>query len=239
MALELNLLGAIYQLLGCQGQVDPYMESTLSLIPETDYLVDRDASGAIKLFQAELATAHKIDNLGGEMLCLTNIGRAQVRLGEFEKAKENLLGVMQITENADWFGIAETHRLLAEVHLAQGQLSKAVSSASQAIHWAQTVQQSSFVGRAWRTLGKIAAQSDSPIDINGQAYDAGACFAKSEQVFKETGIRVERAFTLETWAKYELEHGNVRRGEQMRQKARITLAQLGMKDWSASERQGK
>jgi len=228
MPLKLNLLGAIYQVLGSQGRADPYMESTLSLLQEPEYPVGGDAHAAIALYQHSLDIAQKTGNLGGKMLCLTNLGRARVELGEYRAAVADLLQVIQLAERVEWFGISETHRLLAEAYLGEARTADALAPAKQALAWARAVERQVFIGRSWLTLGKVAAQLTIPVAVGSAAHDASACFANSERIFKETGIQVERANALLTWARYELKRGDRRRGEAMRQKANRMLTQLGI-----------
>jgi tetratricopeptide (TPR) repeat protein len=235
-ALELNLLGAMYQLLGCQGEPDPYMESTLSLLGEFDSQLERDVSGTFTLCDEALAMAERIGNLGGKMLCLTHLGRAKARAGDHEGAMGHLREVIGLSTRTEWYGIAETHRLLAETLLDAGRGSEARASAAKALSWAQRVDQPTFIGRAWRTLGVVVARTGIPFSLEGVDHDAGSCFATSEQVFKTGGARAERAFTLKQWAAYELADGDPTRGEAMEQKADTMLAQLGIKEPKIGER---
>jgi class 3 adenylate cyclase/tetratricopeptide (TPR) repeat protein len=228
-ALELNLLGAMYQLLGCQGQPDPYMESTLSLLGEFDVQLERDTAGTFVLCDEAVEMAERIGNLGGKMLCLTQLGRARARTGDYETAVANLREVIRLSEEADWYGIAETHRLLAETLLDAHREAEAQASAAEALTWAQRVNQPAFIGRAWRTLGEVIGQTHQPVLVDGVTHGAQSCFMNSEQIFKEGGSRAERAFTMEKWAAYELAYGDPARGEEMQHKARTMLAQLGIR----------
>ena len=58
-------------------------------------------------------------------------------------------------------------------------------------------------------------------------YDANACFAKSEKIFAEAEIEMERARTLREWAKYAFRMENHEQAEKMWQEAREICARLG------------
>ena len=226
-ALEINLLGAIYQILGCSGEADPYMQATLSRFPEFDYILGQDPRSALALCQSALEIAERVGNLGGEMLCLTLLGRARMALGDPEGARTDLRRAVQTAQQVEWYAVSETHRLLAELCIVEGQFTDALAAAEAALGWAQKVKHPLFVGRTWRTLGRLANRSASPITLNDQTHDARACFSISTDVLKEIGARAERAFTQAAWAKYEIEHGDSQEGKAMLQKAQIMLSQLG------------
>ena len=226
MALRLNLLGALYQMLGCQQETDPYMESMLSLLKESEFPTGNET--ATTLNQRALEIAQKVGNTGGIMLCMTNRGQIQVKQGRFGSAAADLLQVIQLSERFDWYGIPETHRLLAETYLGEKQPTKAATSAQEALSRAKKVSDLIFMGRAWLTLGRVAAQSTDPITVDGQPYDPSACFAQSEQAFKEQGSKVERAHTLSAWAEHELEQGNHQLGSALQQRSRVIFTQLGL-----------
>ena len=228
-ALKLNLLGAVYQLLECHGKADPYMASTLSLLQEPEQALDDDIDGAIALCQQSLDIATKIANPGGQMLCLTNLGQARIKLGEYRTAIDDLLQVTQMAEKIEWYAISDTHRLLAEAYLRKGQVTDALDSAKQALTWARAIEHQVFIGRAWLTLGRVASRSATAITIASTSYDPAACFANGVQALRAIEARAERGHALLVWAKYELEQGDRQQGEEMWQRGTRTLAQLGIK----------
>lgn len=227
--IRINLLGALYQLLGCEGPADQYMEGSLALLREPDYRMSDDTEGAISLYEDALAAAQELGNLGGKMLCLTNLGSARLALREYQAAAEDLLQVTSLAEGVEWFGVSEAHRLLAEAWMGEGRVADALESAQQALSHAEAVEQQAFVGKSWRTLGNVAMQSDTPVVVNDTHYDARECFANSVKLLKEAGARAERARTLIVWADYELEQGDRQQGETMRQTAKRIFGQLGIR----------
>ena len=58
-------------------------------------------------------------------------------------------------------------------------------------------------------------------------YDANACFAKSEKIFAEAEIEMERARTLREWAKSTLRMQDQEQAEKMWREAREIFAKLG------------
>ncbi len=58
-------------------------------------------------------------------------------------------------------------------------------------------------------------------------YDAEACFAKSERIFAEAEIDMERARTLREWAKSVFRMGDQERAENMWQESREIFNKLG------------
>ncbi len=229
-ALQLNLRGAIYGVLGSRGRADSYMQSTLSLLRELDSPLSADPTAAIKLCEHALEVARELGNLGGEMLCLTRSSRARIERKEWDAAVVDLLRVIELSEKVEWFGISQAHRLLAEALLAKGRTADAMRPARKAMECARAVEHQAFVGQAWCTLGRVAAQSGEPIVIGDDAQEASDCFARSVELFKRSGDRGERGKALLQWARYELEQGDRQKGRAMRQKANQILAQLGIRN---------
>jgi tetratricopeptide (TPR) repeat protein len=162
------------------------------------------------------------------MLCLIFLSGAEMRRQEYDAAIANLQQVICLAEQAEWYGIAEAHRLLSETYLAQGRTGDALEPASQALTWAQAVEQPLFIGRAWLTLGRVAASLATPIRIGSSTHQAADCFANSEQQFREASARAQRGRALLVWAKYESELGDRQLGETLWQKGTRILTQLGI-----------
>jgi hypothetical protein len=58
-------------------------------------------------------------------------------------------------------------------------------------------------------------------------FSADACFAKSEKIFAEAEIDMERARTLREWAKSSFRIGKQEQAERMWQESRAIFARLG------------
>jgi class 3 adenylate cyclase/tetratricopeptide (TPR) repeat protein len=230
-ALKLNMLGAVYQMVGCHGAADPYMSSTMSLLQEPDHVHEQNLEEAITFFQSALQTAVETANLGGQMLCMTRLGQVQLLLGDSDAAVRELGTALDLASSVDWYGISETYSLLAEAQLGEGQLEAAQASGLQALRWAEAVDDHQFCGRAWLALGIIAANPEINLEIDGETYDADTCFDKSVDYFRSTGARAERGRALLIWGDYQIKYGDRKQGEQMRQRGDRILAQLGIRSF--------
>jgi hypothetical protein len=143
--------------------------------------------------------------------------------------------VLRIAEPINWHGLSETYRFLAEACLGQERLDEALAVAQRALILAREVQEQELIGGAWRSLGRIAARLQRPIELDlwntGQpslTCDAAACFAEGWAIFVETGIEVEQAYTLRDWAQYESEEGDQDFAAKIRQDARRLFERLGL-----------
>jgi hypothetical protein len=106
-------------------------------------------------------------------------------------------------------------------------------SAQQALFLAVDDKTPEYIGMAWRTLGKVSLKLDNPFRLRERDtqqmrdYDARACFEKSEKIFAEAEIDMERARTLREWAKYEFQMNNRDQAIRMWQEARDIFGKLG------------
>jgi hypothetical protein len=86
---------------------------------------------------------------------------------------------------------------------------------------------------AWRTLGMVSEKIGEPISVKDPetrqtvTVDANACFGKSEAIFAQAEIEVERARTLREWAKHSFSTGDSEPATKMWQEAREIFAKLG------------
>ena len=86
---------------------------------------------------------------------------------------------------------------------------------------------------AWRTLGMTSDKLGKPVRFSDWEthqlgdYDAEACFTRSEKIFTDAEIEMERARTLREWAHYKLKQGNKEQGENMWQEARNIFTSIG------------
>jgi hypothetical protein len=90
-----------------------------------------------------------------------------------------------------------------------------------------------YTGMAWRTLGMVSEKLRKPISLRDRetwqiiSYDTDTCFSKSERIFVETEIEIERARTLREWAKSAFRRGAPERAEKMWQESREIFRKLG------------
>jgi len=244
MADSLNLLGGVHSLLGHHGNAAHYNARAVALYQE---LGDRERIGAMlnhlgeharlrgdygaaaALYQEALKTAYETGNRNGEMAFLSNLGGARVGMGEYRVAEYDLRRIIRWAEIAGQGGwLARTYRFLAEACLGQDKVDDALTAAQRALALGQKVGAPTLIGGAWRTLGMILALVAKPIAINDQTYDAASCFDESAQIFTRIGAEGERARTLREWARYEMDQGDLARGESMWRESRAIFEQLKM-----------
>ena len=121
----------------------------------------------------------------------------------------------------------------AEALIGLGRYEEALYSAEQALFLSEEDKTPEYIGMAWRTLGTLSERLNQPIRLRDRAtreiihYNANDCFAKSEAIFVEGEIDMERARTLRAWAMYKLETGNQEEATRMWQEAREIFARLG------------
>jgi predicted ATPase/class 3 adenylate cyclase len=245
MADSLNLLGWVHQTLGRYDPATRYFEQALGVFRELDDRVwvggmlnnlgviaeaREDYPAAAALYQEALTIAREIGHRHAEIVVFSNLGGARVGLGEYEAAEADLLEAIEMAEAVGWGGLAETYRFLAQARLGQGRATEALEAARRALELGQGTGLQEDIGEAWRVLGMVLTAAPSPgsITVGEDTLDAAACFARSLEIFTETGMEGEQARTLRAWARYEMERGDRDRGERMWQEAREVFARLGI-----------
>ena len=248
MARSLNLLGAAHYVLGQYTQAQEYWESALHIFQELnnrqqgmDLLsnlgVIADAIGdyetAFQRYHSALEIAREIGYRDGEIVFLTNRGSEQVALGNYGAAEADLRQAIQLAGvNGSWC-LPITFNYHAEALLGLGRDKEALYSAKQALVLGEEDKTPEYIGMAWRTLGMVSESLGLPIRLRDREtrrlknYRAEACFAKSETIFAEAEIDMERARTLREWAKAIFRKGEQARAEKMWQESREIFARLG------------
>jgi predicted ATPase/class 3 adenylate cyclase len=247
MAHSLNLLGAVHYISGRYPQAEHYFSRALQTCQE---LADRrqvmdllnnlgvvaeargDYRTAFAHYHDALKIAREIGHRDGELFFLSNLGAARVRLEQHQAAEDDLRQVIQMAGPAGSGVLSDTYYFLAEAFLGQGKVAEALAAARQSLILGQTGGVPAYIAAAWRVLGEVAAWLPEPIVIADEVgeerrYDAPACFTASIHICSDTGMAGERARTLRTWARYELQHGDRVRGAALWQEARDLFAHLG------------
>jgi class 3 adenylate cyclase/tetratricopeptide (TPR) repeat protein len=229
-----KLLGAVYQALGRFEEADQAHQHALTVFGE---LGDRpgvaaemgnlgenasargDYRAAAALFQDALSIAREVGYRSGEISYLSNLGGARAALGEYRAAEADLQQVLKMPEAADWYGVSEVYRSLAETQLAQNQIDQALTYAQKSLALSIEAGEQELAGLSWRTLGQVVARYSQPVDVNVRSYDATECFTESLRIFQKLGLFIDQARTLRAWAVYESNAGNAERGRAMWQEA--------------------
>jgi serine/threonine protein kinase/tetratricopeptide (TPR) repeat protein len=243
-ARSLQSLGVAHQMLGHFDLAYNYIEQALALFRE---LGDRrlvanmlnslgetarlrgDYGFAFSRYQEALTIAREIGNRAEQIAYLGNLGAVRIELRDYRAAETDLRQAIKMAGAVGYFGLSENYRFLAEALLEQGEASKSLEAAQQALVLGQETENQEHIGGAWRALGLVAARAPGSISIGERAYDARACFAESLRVFIEMDAEAERARSLREWARYEWEQGDRERGRALWQQAREIFTRLSMR----------
>jgi hypothetical protein len=248
MGRNLNLLGAAHYVLGQYSQAQSYWGEALKIFQELgnkqqgmDLLnnlgVMADAQGdydtAFQRYHSALEIARDIGYRDGEILFLTNRGGEQVALGNYGAAEIDLRQAIQLAGLIGSWCLPLTFTYHGEALLGLERYEEALYSAQQALVLAEEEKTPEYIGMAWRTLGLVCDKIGKPIDVKDPetretvTVDAEICFQKSETIFVQAEIEVERARTLREWAKHSFKKGDSEQATKMWQDAREIFARLG------------
>jgi class 3 adenylate cyclase/predicted ATPase len=248
MGRSLNLLGAAHYALGQYEQAESYWENALKLFRElgnrqqgmvmlNNLAAIADARGdhemALQRYHSALDIAREIGNRDGEILFLTNRGGEQVALGNYGAAEVDLRQAIQLAGITGSWCLPIAYNDHAEALIGLGRYEEALYSAEQALFTGEEDDTPEYIGMAWRTLGMVSEKLDRSIRLRDRAtweiihYDANTCFSKSETIFAEGEIDMERARTLREWAKHLFSKGETEQASKLWQEARDIFAKLG------------
>jgi predicted ATPase/class 3 adenylate cyclase len=248
MARSLNLIGAVHYVLGQYAKAEQDWEKALQIFQDLgnrqqgmDLLNNlgaiADARGdheaAFQRYHNALEIAREIGYRDGEILFLTNRGLEQVALGNYGAGEADLQQAIQLAGVTGSWCLPITFNYHAEALLGLGRYKEALYSAKQALVLGEEDKTPEYIGMAWRTLGMVADKLRKPFRTRDREtrkfknFDANACFAKSEKIFAEAEIEMERARTLREWAKSRLRVENQEQAQKMWREAREIFAKLG------------
>jgi tetratricopeptide (TPR) repeat protein len=248
MARSLNLLGAAHYVLGQYAQAEEYWENALKIFQDLgnrqqgmDLLsnlgVIADARGdyetAFQRYHSALEIAREIGYKDGEIVFLTNRGSEQVALGNYGAGEVDLHQAIQLAGVTGSWCMPITFNYHAEALLGLSRYEEALYSAEQALFLGEEDKTPEYLGMAWRTLGMVSEKLGKPISLRDRGtreivhYDANSCFSKSETIFAEAEIDMEKARTLRQWSKHLFSAGETERATKMWQDARTIFAKLG------------
>jgi predicted ATPase/class 3 adenylate cyclase len=249
MGRNLNLLGAAHYVLGQYSEAESYWAEALKIFQDLgnrqqgmDLLnnlgVMADAQGdyeaAFQRYHSALEIAREIGYRDGEILFLTNRGGEQVALGNYGAAEADLRQAIQLAGITGSWCLPITFNYHGEALLGLERYEEALYSAQQALVLAHEDKTPEYIGMAWRTLGMISEKIGRPIPVKDPetrqtvTVDAGTCFGKSETIFAQAEIEVERARTLREWAKYAFRKGDSEQATKRWEEARQVFAKLGI-----------
>jgi class 3 adenylate cyclase/predicted ATPase len=248
MGRNLNLIGAAHYVLGQYSEAENYWAEALKIFQDLgnrqqgmDLLnnlgVMADAQGdyetAFQRYHSALEIAREIGYRDGEILFLTNRGGEQVALGNYGAAEADLRQAIQLAGLTGSWCMPITFNYHAEALLGLNHLEEAFYSAQQALVLGDEDKTPEYIGMAWRTLGMISDRLGQPLSLKDPevrqtvTVDADMCFSKSETIFVQAEIEMERARTLREWAKHAFKKADQVQGTKMWQDAREIFTKLG------------
>ena len=196
-------------------------------------------TAAIPLYKEALSITEAIGDKYAGLLYATHLSAANCDAGQFETAVAQLQPVIALSENVarvvHWLEKPKVYHYLSQAYLGQGQYENALAAAQQALGALLHVGRVQALGAIWRLLGQIAARwpaSDLPMRVDGEAYDAPACFAESSRQLRQrsgsAALKREEALTMWTWAAYAARHGDQGRSEALQGQAQAIATRLGI-----------
>lgn len=124
--------------------------------------------------------------------------------------------------------------------LAEGRPDEALAfaqeSLSQALHLAQERPGKMIwksAAAAWHALGRVATElppESLPVTVADRKWDAPTCFDRATRLYERIrhGVEMEMAYTLYSWASFELEDGDQTRGATLWRQASELFSRIGM-----------
>ncbi len=156
-----------------------------------------DLDRSVRLGHEALDLVRAIRDRDQEALVLSNLGGVLAELGDADAALPLLRSAIEAFDRSGSSEhTSETHRFLAEAHLADGDLAAARAEVSIAFDLATVDESPDHLGHAWRVAGMICAASDSTWTNTSGTFDAVACLRIAESLFAEADLRRDRAVTL-------------------------------------------
>ncbi len=237
-----NVIGAAHWLRGQYNQAEASFREALQILQAlgdryrivsllnnlgaTAYMRGKYAA-AVAAFRQAAQTAGEVGAQRWYVLAQGNLGGALAGLGQHQEA----LAVLQALATQQQESIYETpniYRFIAQAHLGRGEVAAAETAARRSLELAQRMGAQDMIGRAWRTLGEIAAAQAVSLEIDGRGYAPADCFAASLDIFTAKGAEGERARTLLAWGRYSIAQGESERGAALQAEGRAIFARLGI-----------
>jgi tetratricopeptide (TPR) repeat protein len=239
----LRLLGVAHETSGRFAEADECFEQSLALLRETGdrrnvgFMLNNlgvvahlrgDYESAVARYEEALSIFRETGERTCELPGLGNLAGAQVGLGEYAAAEENLRQAIAWAGPAGHFALSMIYCYLAESLCGQGKIADSLEAARAALDLGLRTENQDYIGSAWRARGHIPARAGGRGLKDEKAYTAAECFAESLRVYTGMGAEAERARTLREWARHELERGDAERGAAIWREARAVFTRLGM-----------
>ena len=156
-----------------------------------------DLDRSVRLGREALDLVRAIRDRDQEALVLSNLGGGLVEQGNADEALPLLVAAIEaFTRTGASEHTSETHRFLAEAHLARGDIDAAWNEIAIAHELATVDENPDHLGHAWRVAGLTCAVTDSSWRTDAGSFDAVACLRTAEGLFADADLRRDRAVTL-------------------------------------------
>jgi tetratricopeptide (TPR) repeat protein len=155
-------------------------------------------------------------------------GLAALKLGRPEEARRVLDRALTFATSRQSmvpFALAYLTQARALLHLSEGQLDDALSSARKAIEFAAQSRFRLELGAAQRVLGQV-------LEASGDRGQAGAALAQSLETFEEIQSLPELGQTLLAYGRFKLDD-DAAEGQRLITRARGIFARIGAVGWVA------
>ena len=114
---------------------------------------------AVPLFLLSNAIYEQQDYKQGVAICLTNVAQAQISLGQFLEAGQNLRRAIELSRESRYeFGEADGHQELGRLEAYQGRFNESSSELDAALYSFRKQQEAQMEGLVWAFLGLQALQ---------------------------------------------------------------------------------
>ena len=167
---------------------------------------------------------HITREIGEQLLSIhfsSTLTQSQNGLGAYADAEATMQESMRQAESYGKVTFTHLYYFLSEAQLGQGKIEEALSTAQQALHYAQQNPIARDLGIAWRVVGQAMAQMPDHIG-------ATACFKESLHILTEASLTGDRVRTLRSWAEYELQRGDYEQGLVYWREAREIFREIGV-----------
>ena len=168
---------------------------------------------------------------------LSNLGGTYVELGDIDAALTHLNDAVRAFEmSGGTEHSSETHRFLAQAHLATDDVDQARRAARLAMDLALEDENPDHLGHAWRMIGLIASRAGADSGIrqadgsDSSRLDAEECLVRSVEVFANASMERERALAMNDLAHVVQSGGDLDRAADLRAEVRRLLGGLGLWD---------
>ncbi len=167
-----------------------------------------DFQSALVMYRKTQEAAQRIGNQQVVISSIVNTGAAWLGLQKFSKAAESLQQALALLgHQSEGEAYCEALWLYATALIGLGEYPEAQAVLYQVYDVAVHLSQPAMIAAVWRTCGSWCGATRQAIQINGQPYDAVACFQQSYAMLDQNELLLEKAHTLRTWGFYLIDSG--------------------------------